>query len=319
MDKKGTSNMKIFDVIFNSTVKYFKWFVLVSLMVIALSGVYQVESGEVAVVYRFGKIVGDTQEAKVKQAGLHFAFPFIIDEVVKIPVERVQERNVRVHHSAMAVNTDVRRTGYVITGDNNIVHMTANVRYRIDNPVDYSIISQDIDSIIDGVVGSESTALVANMTIDSVLTTDKNIIAENIKNLSQTRLSNIRTGIEIVGIEVTITPPANTMISFNKVNEAKITKQTQIQTANQYYSSQIPKAQTDAGKLVQNARINQQNSVAFATGEMAEFYGLYQLYIENPEAMMDTTFRQRLSEVLNQSGAVIIVPEDGSPPMIVLP
>ena len=84
-------SIEIFEVIMNSIMKYFKWVVIGSVALIVLTGVYKVDSNEVAVVLRFGKLTGTTTEERIKQPGLHFAFPYIIDEVIKVPVETVQE------------------------------------------------------------------------------------------------------------------------------------------------------------------------------------------------------------------------------------
>ncbi|MBQ5883235.1 MAG: hypothetical protein IIW72_01775, partial [Clostridia bacterium] len=74
-------SIEVFETIMLSGMKYFKWVVAGSLVLLVLTGIYKVDSNEVAVVLRFGKLVGTTAEEQIKTPGLHFALPYIIDEV----------------------------------------------------------------------------------------------------------------------------------------------------------------------------------------------------------------------------------------------
>jgi modulator of FtsH protease HflK len=53
------------------------------------SGFFTVGPQEKAMILRFGKPVGEGQKALLS-AGLHWSFPYPIDEVVKIPITEIQ-------------------------------------------------------------------------------------------------------------------------------------------------------------------------------------------------------------------------------------
>lgn len=317
----AVSSNKLFENIFTSIIKYSKWLMLVAMLFICFSGVYKVDTGEVAVVLRFGKLVGTSQENQIQNAGLHLAFPYIIDEVVKIPVDKIQEQSVVTHYkSASYVNTDVKKTGYLITGDENIVLINSTVKYKISNPVRYALFVNDLKSIIDGIMSAESTALVAGMTIDHVLTSQKTQMGNKLKNSVQSCLDNISCGIEVTNIELTtVVPPKETASYFTNVNTASIKKETLIKVARQYATSVIPESETSANRLIEEARINGQNAIIITDAEMSQFYGLYAQYLANPDTIENGIFRERVSVVLAKCGAVIIIPKDGNPPMIILP
>ena len=61
------------------------------LMVLAFfgSGFFQVGPSEKAVILRFGKPVGEGKSVLLGP-GLHWSFPYPIDEVVKIPITEIQ-------------------------------------------------------------------------------------------------------------------------------------------------------------------------------------------------------------------------------------
>ena len=57
----------------------------------ALSGITIVKPDEVAVVLRWGRLVGDTPALQQHGPGLLFAFPRPMDEVVRVQVKHVWE------------------------------------------------------------------------------------------------------------------------------------------------------------------------------------------------------------------------------------
>ena len=66
--------------------------IVMVLMVVAFfcSGFFTVGPQEKAVILRFGKPVGEGQKALLT-AGLHWSFPYPIDEVVRIPITEIQK------------------------------------------------------------------------------------------------------------------------------------------------------------------------------------------------------------------------------------
>ena len=148
-------NFEIFTRILNYIIKYFKGIAIAAVILIVLSGIYSVESNEVAVVLRFGRLVGLTAEEQIMKPGLHFALPFFIDEIIKIPVQTVLEKEVLTHFGAGGLYSNVQNTGYLLTGDNNIVLIKATVKYRISNAAQYALYNRNSESMIDGIVSGE--------------------------------------------------------------------------------------------------------------------------------------------------------------------
>ena len=143
-----------------------KIIMIVLLGLFLLSGFETVDSDEQAIVLRFGKIRG-TGEGKIlkPRAVPYWVFPYPIEEIVKIPVEKVVELNIRsfwyyqseedliaesqgrsrpVRESTL----DPMRDGYCLTrsekqggaltgadgSDYSIVHSKWQLRYRITDP-----------------------------------------------------------------------------------------------------------------------------------------------------------------------------------------
>jgi membrane protease subunit HflK len=318
----NSGNFQAFTQILHYIIKYFKWIVIFAVILMALSGIYRVQGNEAAVVLRFGRLTGKTAEKQIKNPGLHFALPFFVDEVIKVPVHTVHERNIDTHYgtSRGSVDSDIEKNGYLLTGDNNVVLIAVKIKYQIKDAVQYILSTNDPGKTIDGVVSAEMTRAVTHMDIDSVLTSGRSELLSILLKNSQFIIDELKLGILITDVELTgIMPPAETITYFEAVRDAAITKQTVIQQALQRASTQILTAQAEAGVVKQIAITEQNARLTKTRDEMAEFYGLYEQYERNPETIMAGTFRQRVAAVFAKTGASIVVPGNREAPIIVLP
>lgn len=307
--------------IVNTAIRYCKWLIAILAVAIACSGIRVVNNSEVAVVLRFGRLVGDTREEQVHQPGLLLAFPYVIDEVVKVPVGRIQEVSVTTHSaSADPTYADIESTGYLITGDENILHVDATVKYKITDPVEYALHSQDPAAVINGIVSGAMTSRAASKSVDGLLTDQKEEFAGQVAAQSQEIMDGMRLGVEIVSLEFkSITPPSSLKYHFDQVNAAYVEKETLIQQANQYREKVVPEAKAAADKLVSEAQVAQHDRLNRANDHAAEFYGLFQEYQQNRDVVYQRVFREKVSRIFNQMGGKIVVPEGQSTPRIFLP
>ena len=67
-----------------------KFVMLLMIAAFFCSGFFQVGPSEKAIILRFGKPVGAGEKALLG-SGLHWSFPYPIDEVVKIPITEIQK------------------------------------------------------------------------------------------------------------------------------------------------------------------------------------------------------------------------------------
>jgi len=312
----------IFSQIVKFIIKYFKWVMLFAVVLIVLSGVFQVESNEVAVVLRFGRLLGNTPEKQIRNPGLHFSLPFFIDEVIKVPVQIVHEREIITHYaeSGKPISSNIESNGYLLTGDNNIVLIKAMVKYTIGNAVQYALYSSDTGKVIDGIVSGELTRHVVCMDIDSVLTIGRAQLSSEILKKSQIIFDELKTGVKVISIElIEIVPPAETKNYFEEVISASVNKETAIQRAKEHAGNSLIGTQIWAANIKGEAINKQTEWLNKAHVEMAEFNGLYDQYVRDPQIILTGNFRQRITELLGRTGRTVIISERGQPPFIVLP
>jgi len=317
MNKK---RFETFTQILEYFIKYFRWVVLSAFALIALSGIYRVDSHEVAIVLRFGRLVGETPERQIRRPGLHFALPFFIDEVIRIPVQTLHEWEVTTHYRMGRIFPFVDMSGYLITGDNNIVLIRANIRYQITDPAQYVLFNSYAVGMLDGIVSGELTRSVAGMDIDFVLTIGRMELANEVMWNSQRLIDELGIGVILTGVELTeIIPPNETAVYFERVASAAITKETAIQHALEQASSELLRAEAAASAVRQSAVSAQAERLSRVHSDIAEFNGLYDQFTSNPSMIMAGTFRERAAAVLSRAGSTIIVPDGAETPLIILP
>lgn len=309
--KKNT----VFEDILSTLTRYFVILVAIVVVLICLSGVRIVKSGEVAVVLRFGKLVGNTYEEQVHEPGLFFAFPYIIDEVITVPVGSVKELTVTTHYTEGEMLNNDRR-GYVITGDQNIAVISASVKYNITDAVSYALHVKDADRIINAAVSGAMVKSAAHRAVDGILTSEKEAYATEVRTMAQQTLDEIGTGITLSNLELTkVSMPEEVRETYENVNAATVQAATLAEKALQYRDSLMPYAESMRTSLISNAYSKQSTAIAEAEQYLAEFRGVLEEYEANPdslEAIKTRIYTQKMMEMLARIKKVYLVPDDES-------
>ncbi len=309
--KKNT----VFEDILSTLTRYFVILVAIVVVLICLSGVRIVKSGEVAVVLRFGKLVGNTYEEQVHEPGLFFAFPYIIDEVITVPVGSVKELTVTTHYTEGEMLNSEQR-GYVITGDQNIAVISASVKYNITDAVSYALHVKDADRIINAAVSGAMVKSAAHRAVDGILTSEKEAYATEVRAMAQQTLDEIGTGITLSNLELTkVSMPEEVRETYENVNAATVQAATLAEKALQYRDSLMPYAESMRTSLISNAYSRQSTAIAEAEQYLAEFRGVLAEYEANPgslEAIKTRIYTQKMMEMLARIKKVYLVPDDES-------
>ncbi len=308
--KMKKAKRSLFSDILGSVTKYFVILVVIVLVVIAFSGLRVIKSGEVAVVLRFGRLVGNTYEEQVHQPGLLFAFPYIIDEVVIVPTGNVIEQKVTTHYTNGEMTT-LHNNGYLITGDQNIAMVSASVKYMISDPVSYALNVKDASALINAFVSSAMVNSAASTGVDELLTSGKDEFAKAVLNEAQEKLSAVDSGITVGAIELTsVSMPNEVREVYDMVNSATVQAATLLEQARQYEAKVIPQAEADAATLVSDAKKKYSESVSAANLDLTEFYGTVKEYEENPDAVKTRVYTEKVTAAIGKIGKIRVV-KDG--------
>ena len=286
--------------------------IIIVLVAIALSGIRMVNSGEVAVILRFGRIVGDTPEEQIHEPGIVFCFPYFIDEIVSIPVENVIEQTVVTHYTDGAIE-NWKTSGYLMTGDQNIALVSASAKYVISDPIAYALYVNDVSSIVDASISNSMVEVAAGTAVDDILTSGKLAFSEEVSARAQAKLDAAGVGVSLQALELTdVNMPEEVRETYEGVNAATVRASTLIAEATQYKNANIPLAHSSANSIISSANISYYASLSTAQTDLSEFRGVLSEFEADPEAVKTRIYNEKMAVILKNIGTVRMVDDDGS-------
>ena len=254
---------------------------------------YTVDDKQQAVVTTFGKVTDITD------AGVHFKLPFGIQQVQKVDVNVYQKIELGYSSSGNEYLVNDREST-MITGDYNIVNVDFFVEYKISDPVQYLYSSNDPELILRNLIQSQVRNVVGSSTVDAVLTDGKENIQMQVKELVTRILQEYDIGLTLVDVKIQDAEPPTTEVieAFKAVETAKQKAETVINDAKAYQNAQLPQAQAQADKLVQNAEYLRQKRINEAIEKVAMFQAQYAEYAQNPEITRSRMYYEAISDIL---------------------
>ena len=256
----------------------------------AMTCFYTVDDKQQAVVTTFGKVTD------VTDAGVHFKLPFGIQEVEKVDVNVYQKIELG-YSSDGGINAT---ESAMITGDYNIVNVDFFVEYKISDPVAYLYSSNDPEMILKNLIQSQVRNVVGSSAVDSVLTDGKENIQMQVKELVADILTEYEIGLTLVDVKIQDAEPptADVIEAFKAVETAKQRAETVVNDAKAYQNAQLPQAQAEADKLIQNAEYLKQKRINEAHEQVAMFTAMYEEYEKNPEITRSRMYYEAIQEIL---------------------
>ena len=255
---------------------------------------YTVDDKQQAVVTTFGKVTD------VTDAGLHFKMPFGIQQVRKVDVNVYQKFELGYTSSSDDYYEVNEKESTMITGDDNIVNVDFFVEYKISDPVKYLYSSNKPEMILRNLIQSQIRNVVGSTSVDAVLTDGKERIQSQVKDLVTQILQEYDIGLTLVDVRIQDSePPTQDVIeAFKAVETAKQQAETVVNDAKAYQNAQLPDAQAQADKLVQNAEYLKQKRINEATQQVAMFSAMYEEYKLNPEITRSRMYYEAISQIL---------------------
>ena len=269
--------------------------VIVAILSLLTTCWYTIDEKQQGVILTFGKVTGTAD------AGMHFKLPFGIQDVKKVDVNVYQtiELGYRTNPNTNDYKT-IENESRMITGDYNIVNIDFFVEYKVSDPVKYLFSSEQPEIVLKNLVQSQIRNVVGSSTVDSVLTDGKTEIQSQIKELVTNVLETYDIGLILTDVKIQDSEPPTTSVieAFKAVETAKQGAETAINQAKAYENSELPKAQAEADKLIQNAEYLKQNRINEATKLVAKFNAMYEEYAKNPEITRTRMYYEMITETL---------------------
>lgn len=273
--------------------------VIILLLILGSNSYYSIQEEEQAVVCTFGS------PKAVTTPGLHFKIPFI-QSVTKVNTT-IQGFNIGYHADGEEADA------LMITSDYNFIFVDFYAEYRVTDPVKALYASENPETILRNIAQNCIRTTIGSYSVDSVLTTGKNEIQSNIKQMILDKLEEYDIGIQLVNITIQDATPPTVEVenAFKQVETAKQGKETALNNANKYRNEQIPNAEAESDKILQDAEARKQERINEANGQVARFNSMYQEYVKYPEVTKKRMFYEAMEDILPDV-KVIIESKDGS-------
>jgi membrane protease subunit HflK len=294
---------------------------LVLVIYFLASGVFTVTSQQKAIKLRFGKPVGVGAE-QLLGPGLHWAFPSPIDEVVKIPINEIQE--VRSTAGWYAITPEAEAAGqepeanpslspategYTITSDGNIIHARATIRYRVADPLKYYLDFSNASNVVQNIINEALFFASSQFTVDQALTTDRLRFQETVIAKVRQVVDERGLGITVEQGDVRVVPPRYTKASFDAALSAEIERRKAIDDANAYAGRVLSTAEGEANSVI-NAGQSDRTRLTQAIAAEAQYYqNQLPHYQGNPELFMARVQSETLARVMTNVEDKIFLPD----------
>ncbi len=280
---------------------------VVMVVVFFSSGFFTVGPSEKAVILRFGKPVGGGQKALLG-AGLHWSFPYPIDEVVKIPITEIQkvtsttgwyattpEQELSGAEPPVGASLNPAVDGYAITADRNIIHTRATLNYHIDQPINYIFDFASASNTIQNALDNALLFTAAKFNVDDILTRDVAGFQDAVLQRVSDLVEQEQLGIVIDNCQVQSIPPRQLQEVFAQVTIARQNQSKQINDANTYLDKTSLAAAGQASAITNEAAAASANYVKYVQAEAGAFNELLPKYESNPNLFV----QQRLVEAMS--------------------
>ncbi len=280
-----------------------------------VSGIRNIEQFEQAIVIRFGAVQGPIKD----EAGMVLALPYPIDEIIKVPAKRTQiiESDTFWYkqtdeESKTGIAGDIPAflkpgvDGYLITSDQNILHVKCSLKYRINQPLDYMFKFNDADEFIVHCLDNALLKSVSRMNSGEIMKNRK-ILNESVFRLLQQNITKLKMGIEIHPLDLQLSWPRQLTNAINNVTQANQKFQEDMASAKVFEDDQknIAEGQSSQVKLVAHTWATKKISKAEA--DAATFQKLYPLYKTNPEVITQTIYQNRIKKIMANVDEIFII------------
>jgi len=178
-----------------------------------------IESGERAVVRRFGRVLPEKPES-----GLYIGMPWGIDRVDKEPIVRVRAITIGFDPKRVEDDEEITPAGQFLTGDHNLVNVQAEISYSVrDGEVEQYVLQKDrVDTVLAWLTESVISEYIAGQSVDRLLLRGQQELRLRLLAELPSRLEKYDLGIRIENANLKpLFPPEEVREEFEKVSQAE--------------------------------------------------------------------------------------------------
>jgi len=323
-------------------------FLLIGAVLIAIgwlvSNIRQVPADSQAIVIRFGAI------ARVQGPGLLLAWPKPIERVVLVPggsrqlqltIDRFADSVTGEDSTYLSVigfaPSDAARlnSGFLMTGDSSVVHLSAQIYYQITDPAAYMIAQDHVGPALQRAFIASTVNLLATRDLDTVLVARPEIASRNAEAIRRERLrsdlvsatnqrlralasEDASLGVAVSRVDLVPSIPVPARDAFDSVLVVTQQAEQGIADARTGAEQSMQEANQSKDRTTTDATARAEEAVSNATVATASIAALGQDNVGMSRAMqMSRLYYDRIGPILKNAGHVRVVAKDGTSRLLV--
>ncbi|MDF2940846.1 MAG: rane protease subunit HflK [Gammaproteobacteria bacterium] len=254
----------------------------------AVSGIYQVQPGQQAIVSSFGKM-------QTVSPGWHW-YARLIEQKYVIDTSQVISLNLN---------------DALISQDKAVLSLQLNIQYQVKNAEQYLFNMSNFSNSLQQIMEAKLTQDVGGITLGQLLQ-DNSTLNQTLQQQIQQVCDQYNMGVSInsVAVQNVTVPDAVSSVLNSMKNAAQTSLDTQNQ-AQQQASTALQAAQTQAAQIIKQAQDQAALAVPKAQREVAEFLAILPAYKDNPQVTRERMYYDTMQKVYS-SGHVIVVDSNAS-------
>jgi len=307
-----------------SSFKLVKVIMILLVVVFLGSGIREVGSFERAIKLQFGKPVG-TGEGALLNPGWHWAWPYPINEIVKIPIGQVQEVTSSVgwygrtkEQELTGIEPQMFPTlnpvydGHLLTADGNIMHSRVTLRYRITDAVRYTFNFTSASNVVKNVLNNALNFAAARFPVDDAVRKDVARYRDEVRRHVEQQLVARDLGVAIENLEINSIPPRQVMDAFTAVSSAENLTGTLINQAQTAANRIVATANGAAQAIVNGARADANRLTNSVAADARYFQDQLKYYRANPDLYVRRLQADTVGRIMTNVQTRIILDEKGA-------
>jgi membrane protease subunit HflK len=286
------------------------------------SGFFTVGSQQRAIILRFGKPVGQGEQALLAPGSLHWSWPYPIDEVVFVPVTGIQkvvsdmgwyavtpEQDLAGIEPPTGASVNPAVDSYVLTADENIIHTRATLTYKISDPIRYVFGFVTASNAVQNALDSALLEAAMHFKVDDILTRDQLGFRETVRRRVAQLINEQDLGISIDQCSVQSVPPRQLKGPFAEVLKAELTRSKVLNEARSAENQTTNKAGADAQSLVNLAQSDRARLVSDLSAQKDRFNEILPRFRADPQLFVQQRLTETLARVMTNVQDKIYVTE----------
>ncbi|MEO5803038.1 MAG: protease modulator HflK [Verrucomicrobiota bacterium] len=287
------------------------------------SGIFTVPPNQKAVVLRFGKTSSATRE-QLLGPGLHWSWPYPIDEKVFIPISEIQTVTSSV--GWYAINPDGTEPqagqslnpaldGYALTADGNIIHARVTLDYQITDPISYVLNFKDAKETVTNALDNALLDAAAQFNVDDAVRLERSAFKDKVVQLFSRAVEQQQLGIVVGSSKLESIPPRQVNEAFNAVTAAEQESSTTNNAAKSAASTMLSTALSESNSIVNTAISDRAKLLSSVRAESTNFLDRLPAYERNPQLFRQLLLTETWRKVLANAEDKEVMPDraDGKP------